>query len=419
MKINAIHAREIFDSRGIPTIECGIALSDGAFITASVPAGISRGAHEAVELRDGGDRLMGFGVQKAIKIIEEIIAPTLVDRALDLVAYDIELLNLDGTDDKSQLGANAMLAVSMALCKAQAYAEGAELYEFIAHISQYSTVALPCPMFNVLGGGLHANNNFAIQELLIVPTREFSFNDAMNTGVTIYHTLKEILRAKGKMTAVGYEGEFVPSFDNQYEPFDLVMEAIEKSGNGSNVMLAIDVAASHFYNKVTGLYQFPLALSLSKGKEITSHDLIEWYENLISRYPVYSIEDGLGESDWNGWRDMKKELGSRVKIVGDDIFTTDPQRIWYGIENHSATSAIIKPNQIGTVTETLQAIQLCKDNQWDVIVSHRSGETNDTFIADLAVGVSATHIKTGGCSRGERMAKYNRLLQIEKILLSV
>ncbi len=411
MKINAIHAREIFDSRGIPTIECGIALSDGAFITASVPAGISRGAHEAVELRDGGDRLMGLGVHKAIKIIEEIIAPTLVYRPLDLIAYDIELLHLDGTDDKSQLGANSMLAVSMAVCKAQAYAEGAELYEFIAHISQYSTVALPCPMFNLLGGGLHANNNFPIQELLIVPTREFSFNDAMNTGVTIYHALKEILRAKGKMTAVGYEGEFVPSFTNQYEPFDLVMEAIEKSGNGSNVMLAIDVAASHFYNKVTGLYAWD-------SKEVTSHDLIEWYEDLISRYPIYSIEDGLGESDWNGWRDMKKELGSRIKIVGDDIFTTDPQRIWYGIENHSATSAIIKPNQIGTVTETLQAVQLCKDNEWDVVVSHRSGETNDTFIADLAVGVSATHIKAGGCSRGERMAKYNRLLQIEEILLS-
>jgi enolase len=244
----------------------------------------------------------------------------------------------------------------------------------------------------------------------------------MNTGVAVYHALKDILRAKGKIIAVGYEGEFVPSFDptslklrrasNEYEPFDLVMEAINKSGNSSNIMLAMDVAASHFYNKVTGLYSW-------YGKEISSHELIAWYEKLLSQYPIYSIEDGLGESDWNGWKDLKKELGSHVKIVGDDIFTTDPQRIWYGIENNCATSALIKPNQIGTITETLQAIQLCKDNEWDVVVSHRSGETNDTFIADLAVGVSATHIKTGGCSRGERMAKYNRLLQIEEILMSV
>jgi enolase len=412
MKINAIHAREIFDSRGIPTVECAISLSDGMTVTASVPAGISRGTHEAVELRDGGDRLMGLGVHKAVSVIEEIIAPTLIDRVPDVITFDLEMLNLDQTNDKSHLGANAILATSMAVCRAQAYIEGAELYEFIAHISQCSTVALPCPMFNFLGGGLHADNNFQIQELLIVPTKEFSFHDAVNTGVTIYHSLQEILRAKGKITAVGYEGAFVPSFNSEYEPFDIVMEAIEKSGNGSNVMLSLDVAASHLYNNSTGLYTW-------NGSQVSSHELIEWYENLMSRYPIYSIEDGLGESDWNGWRDMKKELGSRIKLVGDDLFTTDPQRIWYGIENNCATTALIKPNQIGTVTETLQAIQLCKENEWDVIVSHRSGETNDSFIADLAVGVSAAHIKAGGCSRGERMAKYNRLLDIEKNLMVV
>lgn len=412
MKINAIQAREIFDSRGIPTVECAVSLSDGVTVTASVPAGISRGTHEAVELRDGGDRLMGLGVQKAVQVIEEIIAPTLVDRAPDVITFDLELLHLDGTENKSRLGANSLLAVSMAVCKAQAYIEGAELYEFIAHISEYSTVALPCPMFNMFGGGLHAYNNFQIQELLIVPTKEFSFHDAMDTGVTIYHSLKEILCAKGKIISVGYEGEFVPSFNNEYEPFDLVMEAIEKSGNGSNVMLALDVAASHLYNSATGMYSW-------NGTEVSAHELIEWYENLTSRYPMYSIEDGLGESDWNGWRDLKKELGSHVKIVGDDLFTTDPERIWYGIENSCATAALIKPNQIGTVTETLQAIQLCKDNEWDVIVSHRSGETNDSFIADFAVGTSAAHIKAGGCSRGERMAKYNRLLSIEENLMAI
>jgi len=411
MKISTVRAREIFDSRGIPTVECDIGLSDGMIVTASVPAGISCGTHEAVELRDGGDRLMGLGVQKAVRVIEDIIAPLLIDKAPDFIAFDIEVLNLDETNNKSHLGANTILATSIAVCKAQAYMEAFELYEFIAHISQRSTVALPCPMFNLLGGGLHADNNFHIQELLIVPTKELSFHDAMNTGVSVYHSLKEILRAKGKTTAVGYEGGFVPSFNNTYEAFDILMEAIDKSGAASNVMIALDVAASHLHNSQTGLYKW-------LGNEISSHELIAWYSDLISRYPIYSIEDGLGESDWNGWRDMKQELGSRVKLVGDDLFVTDPQRIWYGIEKDSATTVLIKPNQIGTVTETLQAIQLCKENDWDVIVSHRSGETNDSFIADLAVGVSAGLIKAGGCSRGERMAKYNRLLRIEQILMA-
>lgn len=412
IKISTVHAREIFDSRGIPTVECAICLSDGIVVTASVPAGISRGMHEAVELRDGGDRLMGLGVQKAVQVIETIIAPTLIDRVPDVVTFDIEMLNLDGTHNKSRLGANSILATSIAVCRAQAYMEGTELYEFIAQISQRSTVALPCPMFNMLGGGLHADNNIQIQELLIVPTRELSFHDAVDTGAAVYHSLKEILRAKGKTTAVGYEGAFVPFFDNEYEPFDLLMEAIKKSGRGDNVMLALDVAASHLYDSATGLYSW-------NGAKISSHELIEWYGNLMTRYPMYSIEDGLGESDWNGWRDMKSELGSRVKLVGDDLLVTDPQRIWYGMEKDCATTALIKPNQIGTVTETLQAVQLCKENDWDVIVSHRSGETNDSFIADLAVGVSASNIKAGGCSRGERMAKYNRLLAIEQSLMAI
>ena len=412
MKITAVRAREIFDSRGIPTIECDIELSDGMIATASVPAGISCGTHEAAELRDGGDRLMGLGVQKSVRVIEDMLAPIVLDKIPDFIGFDIEALNLDRTANKSYLGANSILAVSMALCRAQAYIEGIELYEFIAHISQRSTVALPCPMFNLLGGGLHADNNFQIQELLIVPTKEHSFQDAVNTGTAVYHSLKEILRSKGKVTAVGYEGGFVPSFNTDYEAFDILMEAIDKSGVGKNVMIALDVAASHLHNSQTGLYTWA-------GKEISSPELIAWYADLVSRYPIYSIEDGLGESDWNGWRDMKQELGTRIKLVGDDLFVTDPQRIWYGIEKNSATTVLIKPNQIGTMTETLQAIQLCKENEWDVIVSHRSGETNDSFIADLAVGVSAGLIKAGGCSRGERMAKYNRLLRIEQILLSL
>lgn len=409
MKIQDIHAREIFDSRGIPTIECDLFLSDGKMVTASIPSGISRSKYEAVELRDGGEQLMGLGVQKAVSVIEDIIGPLFIDRAPDVINFDLELLDLDHTHNKSHLGANSMLAVSIAVCKAQAYMEGFELYEFIAHISHYSSIALPCPMFNFLGGGLHADNNFPIQELLIVPTKEVSFHAALNTGVTIYHSLKEILRARGKTTSVGYEGGFVPSFKNEYEPFDLLMEAIDKVAVGNNIMISLDVAASHLYNAETGHYKW-------FGKEVSSQELIEWYAHLITRYPIYSIEDGLGQ-DWNGWMDMKRALASSVKLVGDDLFATDPQRIWHGIETDCATTALIKPNQIGTVTETLQAVQLCKENDWDVIVSHRSGETNDTFIADLAVGVSAHLIKAGGCSRGERMAKYNRLLQIEQDLI--
>lgn len=406
-----IHAREIFDSRGVPTIECEITLDDGTFVVSSVPAGISCGMHEAFELRDGGDRLMGLGVQKAITIIEDIIAPVILNREPDLIPIDLDLLDLDGTDDKSHLGANAMLATSIAVCRAQAHQQSVELYEFIAQLCSYQTVELPGPMFNFLGGGLHANNNFQIQELLIVPIEQNSFQDAMNIGVTIYHSLKTILKEKGMTTGVGYEGEFTPVFENYLQAFDMLMEAAEKAGHSNNIMISLDVAASHFYNIETALYTWC-------GKEVSADYLIEWYKKLIATYPIYSIEDGLSEVDWHNWKIMKQELGGRVKLVGDDLFATDPKRIWMGIENDVATTALIKPNQIGTVTETLQAATLCKENGWDVIISHRSGETNDPFIADLAVGVSAGHIKTGGCSRGERLAKYNRLLQIESVLFS-
>jgi enolase len=412
MKIQDIHAREIFDSRGIPTIECDLFLSDGMMVTSSVPCGISRGMYEALELRDGGHRLMGLGVQKAVQVIDDIIAPLFVDRAPDLIEFDLEMIEADQTINKSHFGANAMLAVSMAVCRAQAYVENFELYEFIAHVSNYSSIALPCPMFNMLGGGMHADNNFDIQEMLIVPTKELSFGQAMETGVTIFHALKKILKNKGKVTAVGYEGGFVPSFRDEYEAFDVMMEAIHVSGRGENVMISLDVAASHLLNHETGLYSW-------FGNQLSSQELIEKYSSLSAQYPLYSIEDGLGQTDWNGWHAMKDAIGPHVKLIGDDLFVTDPQRIWNGIENDCATAALIKPNQIGTVTETLQAATLCKDNNWDVIVSHRSGETNDSFIADLAIGVSAGFIKAGGCSRGERMAKYNRILAIEQDLMTV
>lgn len=410
MKIQDIHAREIFDSRGIPTIECDLFLSDGMMVTASVPSGISRGMYEAVEVRDGGSRLMGLGVRKAITTIEDIIAPIMLDRIPDIVACDSALLELDQTQNKSHLGANAMLAVSMAVCRAQAYAENFELYEFIAHIADYPTIALPCPMFNVLGGGLHADNGCSIQEFLIVPTKQLSFHEAMETGVSVFFALKKILQAQGKTVAFGYEGCFVPSFANEYEAFDIMMQAIDASGRGENVMISLDIAASSLFDHETGLYEW-------FGKKLSSHDLIEKYRELIERYPIFSIEDGLDQIDWNGWHAMKSELGSSVKLIGDDLFVTNAQRIWSGIEKDCASGALIKPNQIGTITEALQAAILCKDNNWDIVVSHRSGETNDSFIADLAVGLSADFIKAGGCSRGERMAKYNRLLAIEENLL--
>lgn len=410
MKIDNIYAREIFDSRGIPTIECNVELEDGMTVTASVPSGISCGSNEAHELRDGGSRLMGLGVQKAVHMLNHTIAPLLIGKEPDFVTFDGELLELDGTDNKSHLGANTMLATSLAVCRAQAYQEGLEVYELIAQLCHYDTVSLPCPMFNFLGGGLHADNNMQIQELLIVPKGARSFRESINEGVTIFHSLKEILKAKGLSTAFGHEGGFVPSFKNDHHAIETLLEAIEKSGCGDGVMISVDVAISHLYNPQTGLY-------LWDGKNISSHELIERYAHMIKAYPIYSIEDGLGESDWNGWKAMKATIGDRVRLVGDDLFVTDPQRIWSGIENDVATTALIKPNQIGTLTETLQAVTLCTENNWDVIISHRSGETNDSFIADLAVGVSAGHIKAGGCHNGERMAKYNRLLVIEDQLL--
>ena len=410
MKILNIKAREIFDSRGLPTLACELFLENNLSVCASVPAGISRGMHESVELRDGGDRLLGYGVLKAIAIIENKIAPVLIGKKPNVVQMDVTMLELDDTPNKSRLGANAMLAVSLAVCKAQAVVESLELYEFIAYLCGFETVALPCPMFNVINGGLHADNNLQIQEIMIMPLEKISFRAALETATTVFHGLKKLLRQQGKSTAVADEGGFAPIFNNVEEALDLVMKAIEQYGNKSNIVIALDVAASHFYDAQTETYAW-------QGKQIDRKELIALYKQLIASYPIYSIEDGLGETDWSGWKQMTKVLGSQVKIIGDDIFTTNPQRIWWGIEHNTAQAALIKPNQIGTVTETLQAVKLCKEYNWDVIVSHRSGETNDSFIADLAVGVSAAQIKAGGCSRGERMVKYNRLLKIENNLV--
>ncbi len=412
MKITKVISREIFDSRGFPTVECELILDNNFSVVASAPSGASRGKYEAVSLYDNNTRLMGFGVRKAVNNIEQIIAPLLIGKEPNTVQMDTMLVQLDGTDNKSKLGANALIATSMAICKAHALMEHIELYELIAYLCGFETVSLPLPMFNMINGGVHADNNLQIQEYMIVIIGMNSFREVMECGVTIFHTLKELLRQQGKRVAVGDEGGFAPNFTNETEALDSLMMAIElvQKNFNATIMISLDVAASQLYDAKRQMYCW-------QGQYINTNELIAWYESLLKRYPIYSIEDGLSESDWDGWQTLSNTIGSKVKIVGDDIFVTNPQRIWEGIQRDISNAVLIKPNQIGTVTETLQAVKLCKEYNIHTIISHRSGETNDSFIADFAVGISADQIKAGGCSRGERMAKYNRLLRIEQQLI--
>jgi enolase len=412
MKITRVMAREIFDSRGWPTIECELILDESIQVNASVPSGLSKGPYEAVELRDGEERLFGLGVQQAVEKFDQMISPLLIGRDPSLIEMDIELIELDGTENKANIGANAMLAASMAICKAQAITERLELFEFIAYLCGFETVSVPCPLFNVINGGVHANNKLRLQEIMIMPVGLSSFHTAMDVGDTIYQLLKEKLKKAGKSVAVGDEGGFSPDFKDEHEALDLLMAAIQEVelNNEASVMIVIDMAASQFYDTKLQKYKW-------NNKKVTGETLIAWYEDLIRQYPIYAIEDGLGYDDWESWQIMVKAVGSKIQVVGDDLFATNPNRIWHGINQKAATAAVVKPNQIGTITEALQAAKLCKEYDCNIIVSHRSGETNDSFIADLAVGTSAGHIKAGGCSRGERMSKYNRLLMIEDMLL--
>lgn len=412
MKIARLIGREIYDSRGMPTIECDLMLEDGTYVSASVPSGASRSESEAYELRDGGNRLMGKGVNKAVEKLEHVIAPMLIGKEPEVVNMDVMMLELDGTDDKSNLGANTILAASMAVLKAQAAIEDLHEYELIAHLCGLEAIALPLPMFNMINGGKHANNDLQIQEFLVVPVDVSSFREAMESALEVSHELQKVLLKKNKFVAVGDEGGFSCNFKDEYEALDCIMLAIENASARikGKFVLGLDVAASQFYDAMENNYSW-------HSKTISSEKMIKYYEKLVEKYPIYSIEDGLAETDIEGWQQLMQTMGERVQLVGDDIFATNAQKIWEGLEKNVATAAIIKPNQIGTVTETLQAIKLCKENGINVIVSHRSGETCDTFIADLAVGTSASHIKAGGCSRGERMAKYNHLLRIEDELV--
>ncbi|MBR1953462.1 MAG: phosphopyruvate hydratase [Alphaproteobacteria bacterium] len=410
-EIKKIHARQIMDSRGNPTIECDITLSDGAFGRAAVPSGASTGSFEALELRDGGNTYMGKGVLTAVKNVNEIIAPALVGMdASQQTEIDEKMLALDGTPNKDKLGANAILAVSMALAHAVANAKHIPLYKYIAEIyGNANPCVLPRPMMNIINGGAHADNGLDAQEFMIIPNGATSEVEAIRMGSEIFHHLKSILKKGGNSTNVGDEGGFAPNFNSCAEALDTIVAAIRSAGYepGSQVSIGLDVASSEFYSD--GVYNFEV-------KKLSSDEMIEFYEKLISDYPIISIEDALAEEDWTGWKKLTERIGNKCQLVGDDLFVTNPARLARGIENGVANAILIKVNQIGSLTETLRAIKMAQDAKYGVIISHRSGETEDTTIADLAVATNAGQIKTGSMSRTDRMAKYNQLIRIEEEL---
>jgi enolase len=406
-----IKAREILDSRGNPTIEVEVYLESGAMGRAAVPSGASTGENEAIELRDKDEtRYLGKGVLKAVENVNNIIADELEGwDALDQVGIDRFLIQLDGTPNKSRLGANAILGVSLAVAKAAANHLGLPLYRYIGGVN---AKVLPVPLMNILNGGKHADNNVDIQEFMIVPVNAPSFSEALRMGVEIFHSLKSVLKSKGYNTAVGDEGGFAPNLKSNIEAIEVILEAIEKSGYkaGKDVFLALDPAASEFYED--GKYIF----FKSDKSEKTPEQMVKFYEELVKQYPIISIEDGMSEHDWEGWRMLTEALGEKIQLVGDDIFVTNIEIFSKGIEKGIANSILIKLNQIGTLTETLDCIELAKRNGYTAVISHRSGETEDTTIADLVVGTNAGQIKTGSASRTDRVAKYNQLLRIEEEL---
>ncbi len=404
-----IHAREILDSRGNPTVEVDVLLDDGTRGRASVPSGASTGVFEALELRDGDERYGGKGVQQAVAHVNEAIAPELIGLpAGEQVLIDSILCGLDGTDNKSKLGANATLGVSMAVARAAAQQAHMPLYRYLG--GMYAT-ELPVPMMNILNGGAHADNNVDLQEFMIMPVGAETFADALRMGAEIYHTLKQVLQARGLVTAVGDEGGFAPNLTSNEEALQLIVEAITQAGYrpGDDVLLALDAAASEFYED--GKYVFS-----GEGVTRTAEELTDYYAELVDKYPIISIEDGMNEEDYDGWKLLTQRLGKRVQLVGDDLFVTNSTRLEKGIREGIANSILIKVNQIGTLTETFEAIEMAKRAGYTSIISHRSGETDDTMIADIAVAVNAGQIKTGAPARIDRVAKYNQLLRIEEEL---
>jgi len=405
-----IRAREILDSRGNPTVEVDVALACGAQGRASVPSGASTGTREALEMRDkDSSRFLGKGVLKAVANVNEVIAPEIIGfDTLDQAGLDRTMIDMDGTENKSRLGANAILGVSMAACRAAAKAAEIPLYR---HIGGINARILPVPMMNIINGGAHAANNLDIQEFMILPFGASSFCEAVRMGAETFHYLSKILKKEGLSTSVGDEGGFAPNLKSNEEAIEYIIRAIEEAGYrpGKDIGIALDAAASEFYKN--GKYVFE-----SEGLSLTAEELVDYYESLMTRYPLYSVEDGLAEEDWAGWQMMTTRLGESLQIVGDDVFVTNPDIFRRGIAEGIGNSILIKLNQIGTVTETLDTIQMAKASGYTTVISHRSGETEDTFIADLALGVNAGQIKTGSLSRSDRVAKYNQLIRIEEAL---
>lgn len=404
MKIKNVKAREILDSRGNPTVEVDVILENGILGRAAVPSGASTGEREALEMRDGGSRYNGKGVLNAVNNVNTIIR----DRVIGMDAADQELIDktmieLDGTETKSRLGANAILGVSMACLKASAINDGKPLYKYVGEGRR-----LPYPMMNIINGGAHADNNLDFQEFMIIPQRD-TIHERVRVGAEVFHSLKKVLNEKGYFTGVGDEGGFAPNLGSNKEGFELILEAIKKAGYEplKDVKLAIDVAASEFYSD--GYYHVD-------GKDLTTDQLIDFYEELINTYPIVSIEDPVDENDWEGFRKITERLGDKIQLVGDDLFVTNIKCLQKGIDNHAGNAILLKVNQIGTITETLETIKLAKENGYKTIISHRSGETEDTTIADLAVGLDLGQIKTGSMSRTDRICKYNQLMRIEEEL---
>jgi len=405
-----VRAREIIDSRGNPTVEVDVTLACGAQGRAAVPSGASTGTREALELRDNAEtRFMGKGVLNAVANVNEVIAPEIIGYdAMDQAGLDRTMIDIDGTENKSRLGANAILGVSMAAARAAAAANGIPLYR---HIGGINARIMPVPMMNIINGGAHAANNLDIQEFMILPFGAVNISEAVRMGAETFHNLKKILKGKGLATGVGDEGGFAPDLQSNEEAIENIITAIEAAGYrpGKDIGIGLDAAASEFYKD--GKYVFA-----SENRELSPVELIDYYESLIDKYPLVSIEDGLAEEDWDNWELMTQRLGNRIQIVGDDIFVTNPDIFKQGIARGVGNSILIKLNQIGTVTETLDTIQMAKDSGYTTVVSHRSGETEDSFIADLAVGVNSGQIKTGSMSRSDRVAKYNQLIRIEEEL---
>ena len=407
--IEYVLAREILDSRGNPTVEVEVILENGISGRASVPSGASTGKREAVELRDNDIRYLGKGVRKAVKNVLEKIAPSIVGiEAENQREIDYLLIELDGTNNKANLGANAILAVSLAVARAAAKSVGVPLFQYIGGINANT---LPVPLMNILNGGKHADNNVDIQEFMIVPHNADSFAEALRMGTEVFHYLKKVLKDKGLSTNVGDEGGFAPKLNSNEEAIELLLQAIEKAGYvpKDDIAIAIDAASSEFYDNKKNKY-------ILQGQELTSEEMVDFWNTLVEKYPIVSIEDGLAEDDWNGWKLLTKKLGNKVQLVGDDLFVTNKEILKKGIQQEVANSILIKVNQIGTLTETLDTVALANQNNYTSIISHRSGETEDTFIADLAVALNTGQIKTGAPNRSDRTAKYNQLLRIEEFL---